>query len=340
MEVWKFIEGKLQNAVAVVLLWVLESEGSSPGRRGFKMAVATDTSFIGTIGGGIMEHKLVEKAKYLLAEGVKEILLMRQFHDKEHARDRSGMICSGNQLIAFVPLGVDDLELVEQIMEDLSRNPDSYRDAKEGNAKGAKENARLYLNKNGVEVKYESGGQPGLNYTSDEDWNYYEPIDQRPVIHIIGGGHVGLALSELMHFLDFYVIVYDNREALNTVLQNDFADEKIVVEYENIADCITDDPDAYVAIMTFGYRDDKVVLKQLVDKKFFYVGMLGSDSKIETLKRELAAEGIDVSAYAHCHVPIGINIFSKTTKEIAVSIAAEIIREKNKHLPTGRTLTA
>ena len=32
----------------------------------------------------------------------------------------------------------------------------------------------------------------------------------------------------------------------------------------------------------------------------------------------------------------GTNIFSKTTKEIAVSIAAEIIREKNKDLPTGR----
>jgi xanthine/CO dehydrogenase XdhC/CoxF family maturation factor len=34
--------------------------------------------------------------------------------------------------------------------------------------------------------------------------------------------------------------------------------------------------------------------------------------------------------------PVGIEIFSKTTKEIAVSIAAQIILIKNKNLPTGR----
>ena len=336
MEVWKFIQAQLQSSVQVILLWVLESEGSSPGRCGFKMAVAADGKFIGTIGGGIMEHKLVEKAKSLLAEGVKEVLLMRQFHDKEHAREQSGMICSGKQLIAFVPIGLDDVGMVSRIiLED-----GSSKDAKGRNAKSAEESiikkAILHLNKDGVELILEGDVKPGLNYKSDEAWNYYEPIDQRAVIHIIGGGHVGLALSELMHFLGFYVKVYDNREGLNTMADNEFADEQLLVDYEKIGGMIPDDPEAFVAIMTFGYRDDKIVFKQLLHKNFFYTGMMGSDAKIETLKNELSAEGIHQQQYTHCHVPIGINIFSKTTKEIAVSIAAEIIREKNKHLPTGR----
>ena len=63
MNVWIFIHEKLSAALDVMLLYVLESEGSSPGRQGFKMAVAADGTFCGTIGGGIMEHKLVEKAK-------------------------------------------------------------------------------------------------------------------------------------------------------------------------------------------------------------------------------------------------------------------------------------
>jgi xanthine dehydrogenase accessory factor len=54
------------------------------------------------------------------------------------------------------------------------------------------------------------------------------------------------------------------------------------------------------------------------------------------LKHELKAEGVSSQTLQNIHTPIGINIFSKTTQEIAVSIAAEIIREKNKELPTGR----
>jgi xanthine dehydrogenase accessory factor len=88
--------------------------------------------------------------------------------------------------------------------------------------------------------------------------------------------------------------------------------------------------------MTVGYRTDKVALKQLLGKPFFYLGLLGSDHKISQLMSELKEEGISSEVLENVHTPIGINIFSKTTKEIAVSIAAEIIREKNKGLPTGR----
>jgi xanthine dehydrogenase accessory factor len=59
MEVWEFIQDKLSSAQQVMLLYVLESEGSSPGRKGFKMAVTVDGKICGTIGGGIMEYKLV-----------------------------------------------------------------------------------------------------------------------------------------------------------------------------------------------------------------------------------------------------------------------------------------
>jgi len=65
--------------------------------------------------------------------------------------------------------------------------------------------------------------------------------------------------------------------------------------------------------------------------------MIGSEAKIKTLFTEFQEEGIDPERRKHVFIPIGLNIFSKTAKEIAVSIAAEIIREKNKYLPTGRT---
>jgi xanthine dehydrogenase accessory factor len=140
-----------------------------------------------------------------------------------------------------------------------------------------------------------------------------------------------------MNYLNFYVKLYDNRPQLNTFLQNKFAHEKHIVNYEQIGKTILENKDEYLVIMTFGYRDDKIVFKQLLEKEFFYAGMMGSESKIKTLFEELENEGINSAKWKNWFIPIGINIYSKTTKEIAVSIASEIIREKNKLFPTGRT---
>jgi xanthine dehydrogenase accessory factor len=319
MEVWKFISGKLATAQAVMLLYVLDSEGSSPGRSGFKMAVAADGTIYGTIGGGIMEHKLAEKAKAMLQKNEKEILLMRQYHDKVHTTDQSGMVCLGNQLNVFIPLTSADEKIIETILQEgqytIQLSP-----------KGLSIHESTPVDKN-----------YSLQFKSNEDWLYVEKINQRPVIHIIGGGHASLALSELMCFLGFYSKVYDDRRGLNTILQNFFANEKITVSgYEQLGDYITDCKNDYAVIMTMGYRTDKIALQQLLQKEFYYLGMMGSEHKTEILMNELKANGVAEEALKKVFTPIGVNIYSKTTPEIAVSIAAEIIREKNKDLPTGR----
>jgi xanthine dehydrogenase accessory factor len=319
MDVWKFIQAKLSAAQQLMLLYVLESEGSSPGRNGFKMAVASDGTICGTIGGGIMEHKLVEKAKAMLQQNENFVLLMRQHHDKEHTIDQSGMICSGSQLNAFIPLSYPDKKSVDTILLD-----GEYI---------------IQLSPKGLSIQESTPKDKNfsLQFKSEADWIYKEKINQRPVIHIIGGGHVSLALSELMCFLGFYSKVYDDRPELNTILQNFFANEKIIISgYEQLGECITDCKNDYAVIMTLGYRTDKIALLQLLKKEFFYLGMMGSEHKIETLFNELRSEGIVEESLKKIFTPVGVNIYSKTTPEIAVSIAAEIIREKNKSLPTGR----
>ena len=307
MDLWRFILSKLNNAINIQLLYVLESEGSSPGRKGFKMAVAADGDFFGTIGGGIMEHKLVEKAKVMLQQNESSVLLMRQQHDKEHANNQSGMICSGSQLNAFIPLSSADEQTIEKII--------------------ASERNTIQLSPKGLQLV--DGPASGLRYKTNTDWLYSEAINQQPVIHIIGGGHVGLALSELMSFLGFYIKLYDDRPELNTIAANTFAHEKHIVNYDSVSNHFINVENDYAVIMTIGYRADKTVLKQLINKPFFYLGLLGSKYKIDTLFKELKEEGITKELLDKVFSPVGLNIASKTTKEIAVSIAAEIIGVKN-----------
>ena len=319
LDVWEFINDKLSANVNVMLLYVLDSEGSSPGRKGFKMAVTADGDLCGTIGGGIMEFKFVEKAKSLLQAGVNDSSIVKQFHDKTHDKNQSGMICSGSQLIVLIPLNPDAKETIKQVIEAQRKN----------------KNKTIHISPAGIKVTDEPA--KGLDYKTETEWSYSESINQKPVIHIIGGGHVGLALTELMKWLGFYTKLYDDRSGLNTIQQNLFADEKHFMDYNTIGEYININKDDFVVIMTIGYRTDKIVLKQLLSKDFFYMGLLGSEKKNERLFEELKNEGIDENKLDKVFAPVGINIFSKTTREIAISIAAQIIFEKNKNLPTGRT---
>jgi xanthine dehydrogenase accessory factor len=319
MILWQHISNELSAGKNVLLLCVVDSEGSSPGRRGFKMAVSQDGAISGTIGGGAMEFKLVEVAKAQLKANEKKISVVVQYHDKEHKKDRSGMICSGNQTIALIPLGKEALPLVTKLCQPEELPFNSF----------------LVFHNKGIKLVEETM-ETGFLQKENGLWSYTERVKQAAVIHIIGGGHVSLALSEMMHYLGFYVKVYDNRPGLNTMESNKFANEKILADYENIGEIIPSGLSEFLVIMTMGYRDDLKVLKQLLQKDFFYLGMLGSEFKTATLLNELKADGVDAAIFEKYFIPVGLNILSKTPKEIAVSIAAQIILEKNRHLPTGR----
>ena len=313
--IWSFIHAHLTQETAVILMVVTDSQGSSPGRKGFMMAVADTGEFEGTIGGGIMEIKLVEKAKSLLKKGINKPELMFQYHDKMHTTNQSGMICSGHQVITFVPINTSHLEFIQEITF--------------GNIKS------FTINTQGISNG--SQNSVGFDYQNEQEWTYNQLINSRSVIHIIGGGHVGLALSEAMKFLGFYVIIYDDRNELQTLEINRFADKiNIISTYDLIGEYIDQSQNEYAVIMTVGYRTDKQVVKKLLDYPFKYLGLLGSDAKIKSLLAELEQEGFTKEKIAKLKTPVGLNINSKTPQEIAISIAAEIILEKNKSLPSAR----
>ena len=102
VEFWTFMSGKMNAGIDLMLLYVLESNGSSPGRRGFRNGRIGRQGFCGSIGGGIMEHKFVEMALDMLRERA-EGAVYQQVHDKSVSRNQSGMICSGEQTIFCIP---------------------------------------------------------------------------------------------------------------------------------------------------------------------------------------------------------------------------------------------
>ena len=86
LDLWQLIINRLEAGEAVMLLVVAESSGSSPGRQGYKMGVAGDGELAGSIGGGIMEVRLVEQAKGSLSEPEALATGFRDSAIKQHHR--------------------------------------------------------------------------------------------------------------------------------------------------------------------------------------------------------------------------------------------------------------
>src|SRR5258705_5433077 len=316
IKVWQLIYNSVSQNIPIMLLYVLESKGSSPGRQGFFMAVNVNGDMEGSIGGGIMEHKFVEMAKERLkAQGNKGQEVKKQIHDKSAGTNQSGMICSGEQTILLYPVQKKDISVISQIITSLEQN----------------KNGSLLLSTSGIQFE---NMIPAKNFDyvfeSEEKWLYKEKTGYKNKLFIIGGGHCALAFSKLMREMDFYITLYEEREGLNTVVQNEFAHEvNIVDDYTGLSNLIPSGPNQYIVIMTFGYRSDDIAIRALLNKQYNYLGVLFSKTKMEKLFTEYRKDEIKEELLQRIHTPIGLEINSQTPEEIAVSIAAEIIKEKN-----------
>ncbi|GGG53237.1 XdhC family protein [Hymenobacter glacieicola] len=316
LPVWEYAAACLREQVGVALLCVLDSQGSSPGRQGFKMAVTADT-LVGSIGGGIMEHKFVELARTLLPRPDAAPVLRHQIHRKEAPADRSGLICSGEQWVLVFPLRAADLPTLEGIVQALRTHA----------------GGQVQLSgERGLELNLATSGT-GFDFTTrGAHWHYAERLGFRDHAIIVGAGHVGLALSRVLATLEFELTVLDDRTGLNTQQQNPFAHHKRTVAYEQLAQEIPENSAQYVVLMTFGYRTDLIALRQLLQRRLRYVGVMGSAAKIQELLATLRAEGVPDDVLARVHAPIGLPIHSRTPEEIAISIAAQLIQERNRPL--------
>ena len=321
LELWRFVADRLQVGQRVVLLVVATSSGSSPGRAGHKMAVAEDGEMTGSIGGGVMEVNLVEEAKAEFAKSWNASDQRSRLRIQEHRKQSnhpSGMICSGQQTIIFTRLNGSDRGAVSTIISDIEIGDGPW----------------ISITENGLRT-WPDASEPQNRplpffETLEAVFTYTDKLDRKNELVIVGGGHCALALSELMSKLDFRIRIFDDRPDLNTIDKNKFVDALVILnEYTNMSGYFGPDNDAYVVVMTLGYKTDAIVIRQLLDKDFKYFGVLGSKAKMATLFRELFDEGYSRERLDRIRTPIGIPINSHSPEEIAVSIAAEIISVKN-----------
>ena len=84
-----------------------------------------------------------------------------------------------------------------------------------------------------------------------------------------------------------------------------------------------------MVILTRGHQKDYEVLKQVLCTQATYIGMIGSRAKVAKTKDRLMEDGFAWDDVARVYAPIGLAIGAETPEEIAVSIAAEMIKRRS-----------
>ena len=332
MQFWLKLLAHLQSGESAFLGLVADNTSHSPGTRGAKLFVRPDGSTEGTIGGGIMEADIIEQGVQALAEGEFEPERQVLYHRPKGKGDKSGLICAGRQTnVYYLCRPERDLGVIEEVVARRERDEPGLLEVGPAGLRLTDEDVispeRAPIRLVDAEDEAEEG----------DAWRYQEQLLNWKRAAIIGGGHCGFALSRVLTNLGYTVTLFDTREDVFTFVENEHARYKIAVDDFADAGAQIEHPEiTHVIVMTMGQPGDVRGLLGTIEGPYPYIGVMGSEAKLAKIWRDLEAEGVDPALFERVWAPIGLEMTSNTPEEIAISISAELLRERETLFPHSK----
>ncbi len=154
---------------------------------------------------------------------------------------------------------------------------------------------------------------------------FIEPLRTKAPMVVFGAGHVAHALMPLLRALDFDVTIVDDRDDLAT--EERFAGARVVhADAAEYAESLDADPHAFWLVVTHDHALDQRIVESLLPRSCAWLGMIGSKAKVARFLVRFRAAGLDPALFRKLCAPVGLDIGAETPAEIAVSIAAELVR--------------
>ena len=152
----------------------------------------------------------------------------------------------------------------------------------------------------------------------------------RPIkVIIVGAVHIAQYLIDFAKSLNFEISIIDPRGYFAS--EQRFPDMKIINKWPNEAfkEIETNENSALIAL-THDPKIDDPALQHALNKKFYYIGALGSKKTHENRCQRLKDAGFSSEQINSIHGPIGIKLGGRSAPEIALSIIAQLVSETYK----------
>ena len=152
---------------------------------------------------------------------------------------------------------------------------------------------------------------------------HVNPVLPAPVLIVAGSSPVALALVRLGGAMGYATVA----EGAGDEALAEAADE-VVDDLAETAARYAERPRGwklYGVVATMGRRDERS-LAELAAAAPNYLGVIASPTRMEEVRRVLAAHGADSDEISRVRGPAGLDIGAENPEEIAVSILAEIVQ--------------
>ncbi len=320
-----------EGDTAVALATVVSTWGSAPRRVGAKMAVSADGRIVGSISGGCVEGAVVEASGEILES--KEPRLLHFGVADETAWD-VGIACGGNIDVFVEVLDRAWYEFYRKVI--LSDWSGAVATVVQGSPDHSHSRAAFGGDGEGfgfLEPGIESELQNLLPSLQNSQFVtlesglkvFVDVFRPAPVLVMIGGVHIAIALTREARNLGIRTVVIDPRRSFGSDYR--FPDvDKLVQKWprEAFQDTLPSTNMA-VALLTHDPKIDDQALGILLDSDVFYIGALGSRKTHAKRKERLKTMGFTEQKIGRIFAPIGLDIGAEDPEEIALSIMAEIV---------------
>lgn len=163
----------------------------------------------------------------------------------------------------------------------------------------------------------------------------HKPQDKWEVA-VFGAGHISQELIRVLLRLDCHITVADQREEWLAKLPESKRLKKICTpDLAAVVDSLTDN--TFVASMTMGHASDvPVLVRSLTVRNFPYVGVIGSVAKRNRIEKDLSEMGVSPERLKEFHCPMGEDFGMNAPAEIALSVAAQLLKTRDHVLKASR----
>lgn len=335
------ISDLLSKGRPVALCRIIHQTGSAPRATGVNCLVLADGSLRGTIGGGRLEYEVTTRAGKNFTAG-KSFLQHFELTGAEVAQTEK-MICGGVVDVYteyFTPDNEAACSLFRRISAQLREGKGGVLMTLVGEGAAGHSDRHVFLGEDGDVMGAISGltldeeeksrrldmGAAALIEIAGAGRLFVEPVLPDNILYLFGAGHISTCLAPLAKMIGFTVVVIDDREEFCNSERFPQADELLVAPFTEVFDRIAVSPSSYLAILTRGHIFDHTVLQAALRYSPAYIGMIGSRRKIDILYRSLLEEGVSQARIQQVYAPIGLPIGAESPEEIAICIAAELIK--------------
>lgn len=155
---------------------------------------------------------------------------------------------------------------------------------------------------------------------------YFEVLETPPRLIVVGAGHIAVPLVKVAGILGYDISVIDDRAEFAD--PDRFPDASTVLHgpYQDTLARLPLDRNSYIVLVTRGHVHDAACLAEVINSPAPYIGMIGSRKRVRTVIEHVLGLNPSPEALARIYAPVGIDIGSNSPEEIAIAIAAELIK--------------